>query len=576
MPQAPDTTDYVKTTTDRAYKDWGRSDDQYQWAKDQFAKNQATSDKVVGQALDTSKAFSDASASDRGFWEGSYKPAMQQQLDYAKEYTTPERMAANRGQAIAGVNTAFDANRAAAERTLGSYDINPSSGRFAGLDAGLAAKRAAAAAGVGTQSDRQTEMMGQQLLDNAIKTGSVLPGQAANEAGVSLAAGNAAANTGLATTASGAATMGTPMQWEGLGNDMIKEWMGSELKAGQLDAELQKNAQSGSSGIGALIGAGAGILGTIAGGPVGGMIGSKLGSMVGSAATSPASMGGGGSFGFRRGGKVRRMQQGGPVEEDMTDQYNTELSPEEQQEYDQWIQRNSARHGRDLSKDNFDYDTRGQFKDSRGADLPLGHGPDTHKKPNHPTFSNESRYHGAGGRMGGQWDADETGSETLQPYNPARGYRFGGPVTPETDNEPDPALIREPYEDDYVEYPEEDGRPREDIDVRPPEAYADGGMTDDDMMVDTPEQGVGEGAVPPEASPSGGEQTDDVHALLNEGEFVMPKEVTSWYGEKFFQKMIQKAHDEMQSMRGAQGEPASPQQEQAVATSAPTFQTAGA
>lgn len=488
MPQAIDTTAYVGTTSKQAADYWDKSTNQYNWAKDQFAKNQGVSDQVVNRALDTGKQFSDYATGDRSFWDTSYKPAMQQQLDYAKEYTSPERMAANRGQAIAGVSTAFDANRAAAERTLGGYNIDPSSGRFAGLDAGLAAKRAMAAAGAGTKSDRDTEMMGQQLLDNAIKTGSVLPGQAANEAGVSLAAGNAAANTGLATTASGAATMGTPIQWAGLGDDMIKEWMGSELKSGQLDLDQQKLAQGSSSGIGALIGAGAGILGSIAGGPVGGMIGSQLGNMVGSAAT------GGGGFGaslssgmFRRGGSVQRMEDGGPVEgeEDMTDQFNTELTPEEQQEYEQWIQRNSAR--------------------SRG-------------------YAEGGRVDSLDGAVASIWGPDA---------------------------------------------------------VEQPRAFAEGGMAGDDMMVDTPEQEMAEGeggpgAVPPEASPSGGQQTDDVHALLNEGEFVIPKPVTNWYGEKFMQKLIQKAYDEMETMRGAQGEPASPSQEQAVASSAPTFQTAGA
>lgn len=54
------------------------------------------------------------------------------------------------------------------------------------------------------------------------------------------------------------------------------------------------------------------------------------------------------------------------------------------------------------------------------------------------------------------------------------------------------------------------------------------------------------GAVPPSASPSGGEQTDDVNARLNAGEFVVPEDVTRWFGEKHFQNMIQKARKEKQ------------------------------
>lgn len=63
------------------------------------------------------------------------------------------------------------------------------------------------------------------------------------------------------------------------------------------------------------------------------------------------------------------------------------------------------------------------------------------------------------------------------------------------------------------------------------------------------------GAVPVEASPSGGATTDDVTASgpggggairLNAGEFVIPKDVVSWEGEKSLQKLIQKAREAKQ------------------------------
>ena len=61
------------------------------------------------------------------------------------------------------------------------------------------------------------------------------------------------------------------------------------------------------------------------------------------------------------------------------------------------------------------------------------------------------------------------------------------------------------------------------------------------------------GAIPMSASPSRGRQTDDVRAQLNAGEFIMPKDVTSWYGEKFLQQLIQKAKIEKDK---AQAKPA--------------------
>lgn len=47
------------------------------------------------------------------------------------------------------------------------------------------------------------------------------------------------------------------------------------------------------------------------------------------------------------------------------------------------------------------------------------------------------------------------------------------------------------------------------------------------------------GNVPPQASPTRGAAIDDVNAKLNVGEFVVPKDVVSWKGEEFFQKLIE-------------------------------------
>lgn len=52
------------------------------------------------------------------------------------------------------------------------------------------------------------------------------------------------------------------------------------------------------------------------------------------------------------------------------------------------------------------------------------------------------------------------------------------------------------------------------------------------------------GSVPVAASPSMGANTDDIPARLNAGEFVMPKEAVSWFGEKAMHDMIIKAQKE--------------------------------
>lgn len=88
--------------------------------------------------------------------------------------------------------------------------------------------------------------------------------------------------------------------------------------------------------------------------------------------------------------------------DDMTGRYNTALEPGQEFAYSQWLQQQSALAGRDMSRDNFDYDTRGAYAGG-AAQSGNSHWPDTYKKPNHPTFSDESIYHGVNGNFGGQW-----------------------------------------------------------------------------------------------------------------------------------------------------------------------------
>lgn len=91
---------------------------------------------------------------------------------------------------------------------------------------------------------------------------------------------------------------------------------------------------------------------------------------------------------------------------DMTDKYNTKLSKDKEAEFQAWLQQQKNITGRDLSRDLFDYDVRGWWKNDRSRSA-NGHGTDKYKKPNHPTFSDESIYHGTDGYKGGKWGGDD-------------------------------------------------------------------------------------------------------------------------------------------------------------------------
>lgn len=99
---------------------------------------------------------------------------------------------------------------------------------------------------------------------------------------------------------------------------------------------------------------------------------------------------------------------------DYTSRYNTALSPAQEQQYQQWLQALSVANGRDMSRDSFDYDMRGAFA-SGAAQSANAHWPDTFKKPNHPSFSDQSQYHGVSGEKGGTWAQDQNGAWAFTP-----------------------------------------------------------------------------------------------------------------------------------------------------------------
>ncbi len=100
------------------------------------------------------------------------------------------------------------------------------------------------------------------------------------------------------------------------------------------------------------------------------------------------------------------------VSNDFSSIYNTELSKEDEQKYQDFIQKQSKLNGRDMSKDTYDYDLKGWAKENDfNVNKANAHFNDKFKKPNHITFSDQSRYHGVKlptgeNAYGGRWGSD--------------------------------------------------------------------------------------------------------------------------------------------------------------------------
>ena len=85
---------------------------------------------------------------------------------------------------------------------------------------------------------------------------------------------------------------------------------------------------------------------------------------------------------------------------DFSDRYNTTLSSEEEAQFQKWAQQQGG------EGDVYDYDLRGAWKELKSGEMSedaRGHLGDKYKKPNHPTFSDQSQYNGFDGYVGGTW-----------------------------------------------------------------------------------------------------------------------------------------------------------------------------
>ena len=113
-----------------------------------------------------------------------------------------------------------------------------------------------------------------------------------------------------------------------------------------------------------------------------------------------------------------RVEKAGVSADDFTNQFNTKLSPMQEKLFQKWALENSR------IGDLRDYDMRGAWLDMQKGDVQQagnGHFPDTYKKPNHPTFSTDSKY-STGNTIGGTW-SNEDGQDVFVPSSQNLKYR---------------------------------------------------------------------------------------------------------------------------------------------------------
>ena len=264
-PPPPDYTAVAAASEESARMSFELGREQLAWAKEQYGRDSEIVNRVVDAALTRMDDNDEAALADRKRYEATYQPLEDKLVQEAQDFASPERQEQRAGQASAAVAQQFDVQRRAAAQNLEAYGVDPSSTRYAALDMGSRVQQAAAQAGAANQSREQTEAMGRAMRSEAINVGRGYPGQIAGTYGTALQSGNAAVNSALGGTASGAATMGTGAQWTGMGNQGLNTW-GNTLNMGyntQMQ-QFQANQQS-SSGLGGLFGSVLGAAGNAGG-----------------------------------------------------------------------------------------------------------------------------------------------------------------------------------------------------------------------------------------------------------------------------------------------------------------------
>jgi hypothetical protein len=91
----------------------------------------------------------------------------------------------------------------------------------------------------------------------------------------------------------------------------------------------------------------------------------------------------------------------------LADQYNTKLSPKQEAAYQAWGKKMAAQGDGNPAVDTNNYDMRGLWHAADGN--PQFADAEIYKKPNHPTFSTYSQYHGVDGHEGGTWGGGQNG-----------------------------------------------------------------------------------------------------------------------------------------------------------------------
>lgn len=295
VPEAPDYSPIINAYNAIAQHSSDQGKAAYDWAKGQVASNKNLIDQVNQGNLDTSQTFGGAAKNELAAGMDTQREATNYLRGQRDRYSNPTYVANDMGASEAQTGQAFDAARNSSIQELESFGVNPGATRFAGLDAGIRAQKAAAQAAAGTGAARQDQALSDQANAGLLQQGNTQTTQAAGLSGVGTAAGQGSVQNNLAGTASGANVLGTDLAWTGAQGNALNGVTNAKNTSFNNQAEADKISNSSSSGLGSLLGMGLSQFGS------GGAF-SGVGSAIGSALLA-----------FEDGGAIPDANEGGQI-----------------------------------------------------------------------------------------------------------------------------------------------------------------------------------------------------------------------------------------------------------------------
>lgn len=198
--------------------------EQLDWAKKQWAEDKATNQPIIDSLIKGMDQSYNFAKEQKDFYDQNYKPVQQALAKSALEYDTPEYQAQRAGEAGAEVAQQFKGAQDAAAQQLKDFGINVSSPKYA--SGALTAKLAQAGATAGAQNKARNDVRSEALAlqGQVAGMGQNSVGAINQTQGVGQNAGNSAVSNTLATTQTGAQTMGTAPQYYGQSNAALNTW----------------------------------------------------------------------------------------------------------------------------------------------------------------------------------------------------------------------------------------------------------------------------------------------------------------------------------------------------------------